>query len=111
LVVAVTGASGLVGSALSTTGGHRVIRLVRRVADSKDEREWNPADPGPELLSGVDAVIHLAGASLAGRFTPAHKAAIRDSRIEPTRRLAEPAAGSDANRCARCSRRAGWPAP
>ena len=68
LTVAVTGASGLVGSALTaflTTGGHRVIRLVRRPARGKD----------------------------AGRFTPEHKAAIRDSRIEPTRLLAELAAG------------------
>ena len=96
LTVAVTGASGLVGSALTaflTTGGHRVIRLVRRPARGKDERQWNPEGPAPDLLAGVDAVVHLAGTSIAGRFTPEHKAAIRDSRIEPTRRLAELAAG------------------
>jgi uncharacterized protein (TIGR01777 family) len=98
MVVAMTGASGLVGSALSaflTTGGHRVIRLVRRPAAAKDERQWRPDAPAPDLLSGVDAVVHLAGASIAGRFTPAHKAAIRDSRIEPTRSLAQAAADSD----------------
>ena len=50
---------------------------------------WNPDQPDPDLLSGVDAVIHLAGASIAGRFTESHRAAIRDSRIGPTRRLAE----------------------
>ena len=66
-----------------------MIRLVRRPARGKDERQWNPDGPAPDLLSGVDAVVHLAGASIAGRFTPEHKAAIRDSRIEPTRRLAE----------------------
>ena len=96
MTVAVTGASGLVGSALTaflTTGGHRVIRLVRRPARGKDERQWNPDGPAPDLLAGVDAVVHLAGTSIAGRFTPEHKAAIRDSRIEPTRRLAELAAG------------------
>src|SRR6202000_1681115 len=42
----------------------------------------------PDLLDGVDAVVHLAAASIAGRFTHAHKRAVRDSRIEPTRRLA-----------------------
>ena len=95
LVVAVTGATGLVGTALSaflTSGGHRVIRLVRHPAQTDDERRWNPDDPAPDLLSGVDAVVHLAGASIAGRFTAAHKKAVRDSRIEPTRRLAEVAA-------------------
>jgi uncharacterized protein (TIGR01777 family) len=90
--VAVTGSSGLVGSALSaflSTGGHRVIRLVRHAATNANERQWNPADPDPDLLAGVDAVVHLAGASIAGRFTDAHRRAIRDSRIGPTRRLAE----------------------
>jgi hypothetical protein len=92
LTVAVTGSSGLVGSQLTaflSTGGHRVIRLVRHAATKPDERQWNPDDPDPGLLAGVDAVIHLAGASIAGRFTDEHRAAIRDSRIGPTRRLAE----------------------
>ena len=90
--VAVTGSCGLVGSQLSaflSTGGHRVIRLVRHAATKSDERQWNPDDPDPGLLTGVDAVIHLAGASIAGRFTEEHRAGIRDSRIGPTRRLAE----------------------
>ncbi len=96
--VAVTGSSGLVGSALTallSTGGHRVIRLVRRVAANSAERQWNPDDPDPQLLAGVDAVIHLAGASIAGRFTDAHRRAVRDSRIAPTRRLAELIARTD----------------
>jgi uncharacterized protein (TIGR01777 family) len=98
MVVAITGASGLIGSALSaflSTGGHHVIRLIRRPARNELERQWNPSRPAPELLSGVDAVAHLAGASIAGRFTDSHKAAIRDSRIEPTRKLAEAAALAD----------------
>ncbi|WP_280490589.1 TIGR01777 family oxidoreductase [Nocardia farcinica] len=95
VTVAVTGASGLVGSALCAflaTGGHRVVRLVRHPARSADERRWDPADPDPDLLDGVHAVVHLAGASIAGRFTAAHRRAVRDSRIAPTRRLAEVAA-------------------
>src|SRR6202012_2050777 len=94
--VAVTGSSGLVGSALTallSTGGHRVIRLVRG-PEKAGERQWDPDDPHPELLAGVDAVIHLAGASIAGRFTDAHRNAIRGSRIGPTRRLAEAAGRS-----------------
>lgn len=97
LVVAMTGASGLVGTALSaflSTGGHRVIRLVRRDAAGADERRWDPDNPAADLLDGVDAVVHLAGESIAGRFTAAHRRAIRDSRIEPTRRLAGVAAAT-----------------
>ncbi len=97
LTVAVTGSSGLIGTALTallTTGGHRVIKLVRHpvAPGAQDERQWDPSDPAPDLLNGVDAVVHLAGASIAGRFTEAHKRQVRDSRIEPTRRLAELAA-------------------
>jgi len=90
--IAVTGSSGLVGSALTaflSTGGHRVIRLVRGAPKADDERRWDPHDPDLGLLAGVDAVIHLAGASIAGRFTDKHRKDIRDSRVGPTRRLAE----------------------
>jgi len=92
LTVAISGASGLVGTALAaflSTGGHQVIRLVRHTPRHPGERRWDPADPDPTLFTGVDAVVHLAGASIAGRFTAAHKDAIRESRIGPTRRLAE----------------------
>src|ERR1700678_10363 len=91
LTIAMTGASGLIGSALTallTTSGPRVIPLVRRLPRHVGERYWRPEDPGPELLHGVDAVIHLAGASIGGRFTPDRKKEIRDSRILPTRLLA-----------------------
>jgi uncharacterized protein (TIGR01777 family) len=97
-VIALTGASGLVGSALSaflTSGGHRVIKLVRGAAHGQDERRWDPQAPAPDLLEGVDAVVHLAGASIAGRFTDSHRAAIRDSRLEPTRLLASAAASAE----------------
>ena len=91
-VIAVTGASGLVGSqlaALLSAGGYQVIRLVRHSPNGPDERQWDPRHPAENLLDGVEAVVHLAGESIAGRFTDAHRNAIRASRIEPTRRLAE----------------------
>lgn len=97
LTVAVTGSSGLVGTALTallTSGGHRVIRLVRRPARHPGERQWEPVAPDPGLLEGTDAVVHLAGAGIAGRFTAAHRRELRGSRIGPTRRLAELAARS-----------------
>jgi uncharacterized protein (TIGR01777 family) len=99
LKVAVTGASGLVGSALVpflTAGGHQVVRLVRRPPRAGDEVRWSPEagtiDAGG--LEGVDAVVHLAGESIAGgRWTEAKKARLRSSRIGPTRLLAEALAG------------------
>ena len=96
LTVAVTGSSGVIGTALTallTTSGHRVIPLVRRLPRA-GQRYWRPEDPAPELLDGVDAVIHLAGSSIGGRFTAERKNEIRDSRILPTRRLAELAAAA-----------------
>jgi uncharacterized protein (TIGR01777 family) len=97
LVIAITGSSGLVGTALAaflSTGGHRVIRLVRGAPANENERRWEPDNPAPDLLSGVDALVHLAGESIAGRFTESHRRAIRESRIGPTRRLAEIAAAT-----------------
>lgn len=95
LTVAVTGASGLVGTAVCAllgTTGHQVIRLVRRPTSNSGERQWNPRHPDADLLRGVDAVVHLAGVPIAGRFTDGHKAAVRGSRVGPTRALAELAA-------------------
>ncbi len=96
MTIAVTGSSGLVGTALCaflSTGGHRVVRLVRSTppgsASTFEEcRRWDPDDPDPRLLEGVDAVVHLAGSPVAGRFDDAHKKAVRESRIGPTRKLA-----------------------
>lgn len=94
--VAMTGSSGLVGTHLRaqlTTAGHTVVPLVRGEA-GPGERHWDMDDPAPNLLNGVDGVIHLAGESIMGRFTEEKKRKIRDSRVEPTRKLAHLAAES-----------------
>lgn len=95
LTVAMTGSGGMLGTALRhflTTGGHRVIRLVRRPSTDPDTALWDP-ERGliePERLPAIDAVIHLAGASIAGgRWNEARKAAIARSRSVGTRSLAE----------------------
>lgn len=96
LVIALTGSSGLVGTHLHTqltTLGHTVIPLVRHTA-GPGERQWDPDNPHPDLLEGVDAVIHPAGESIMGRFTDAKKRRIWDSRVAPTRKLAALAAES-----------------
>ena len=96
LTVAMTGSSGLVGSALSamlSTGGHSVVPLVRG-DPRRGARRWDPQGPAGDLLEGVDAVVHLAGAPIAGRFSQSHKNAIYDSRVTPTRLLAQLAAKS-----------------
>ncbi|MCB9734464.1 MAG: TIGR01777 family protein [Deltaproteobacteria bacterium] len=99
LTVAVSGASGLVGSALApflTTGGHRVRRLVRGAEPGADEILWSVRDGciDAAALDGVDAVVHLAGAGIAdARWTDARKALIRASRVDGTRLLATTLAG------------------
>ena len=93
--VAVTGSSGLVGSALVpflAAQGHRVTRLVRGPARGTGEVSWSP-DKGLMDVSGLqdlDGVVHLAGENIAaGRWTESRKAEIRRSRVEGTRRLCE----------------------
>lgn len=92
--VAITGASGLLGPHLIRSlrdDGHDVLRLVRRVPAAPDEVQWDPATGEVDLaaLSGVDAVIHLAGANLGGRpWTPAYRRTVLDSRVSGTRTIA-----------------------
>jgi uncharacterized protein (TIGR01777 family) len=92
--VAVTGASGLIGTALTASlraDGHQVVRLVRRAPHGPDEVRWDPraADAGDPALDGVQACVHLAGAGVADhRWTAEYKAEIRASRVLPTRALA-----------------------
>lgn len=95
--ILVTGSTGLVGTALIpllTTGGHEVIRLVRSKSrsPSKELIHWDPDANYIDAagLEGVEAVVHLAGESVAeGRWTPAKKARIRESRIRGTQLLCD----------------------
>ena len=92
--VLVTGSSGLVGSALVpylAERGCHVTRLVRRSGLGPGTVKWDPVAGtiDREALRGVQAAVHLAGESIMGRWTPAKKAAIRESRTEGTRRLCD----------------------
>jgi hypothetical protein len=99
LRIAISGASGFVGTALSaflTSGGHTVLPLVRRAARHEGEIAWNPAagEIDAARLEGVDAVIHLAGAGIADkRWRDKRKAEIMASRVKGTDLLARTLAG------------------
>ncbi|MGC2060230.1 MAG: NAD-dependent epimerase/dehydratase family protein, partial [Candidatus Sulfotelmatobacter sp.] len=86
--ILVSGVSGPVGAALLPslrTNGCSVVRLVRGATKGDDQIGWDPAEPlAPQKVSGFDAVIHLAGESIFGRWTAAKKAKIRDSRVVGT---------------------------
>ena len=91
--VLISGSSGLVGAALLprlTANGWQVTRLIRSDSAGPDQISWDPSRPiPPESVSGFDAVIHLAGATIAERWTERKKQAIRDSRVVGTRNIAE----------------------
>ena len=93
--ILVTGSAGLIGSALiSYLSGnqHRIVRLVRHAQLGADEIYWNPAGGilDPKDLEGLDAVVHLAGESIAsGRWTKEKKRRIRESRLQGTQLLAQ----------------------
>ncbi|HEU4539608.1 MAG TPA: TIGR01777 family oxidoreductase [Jiangellaceae bacterium] len=91
--VAITGSSGLIGSALSGSliaDGHEIVRLVRREPTAPNEAQWNPSRGRIDLadLEGVDAAVNLAGAPLGPhRWTSSYKKTILASRTNATRVL------------------------
>ena len=91
--VLVSGSSGLIGPALCSllaTEGYQVVRLVRNASSGEGEIEWDPTKPlAPESVSGFEAVVHLAGESIVGRWSDEKKAAIRHSRVAGTKNLAK----------------------
>lgn len=91
LKIAMTGSRGAVGRTLTaqlSLAGHEVIQLVRGKT-KPGQRHWSPISPAADLLDGVDILVHLAGEPIFGRFNESHKNDIRDSRVGPTRKLAE----------------------
>src|SRR6516162_3338793 len=95
--VLISGASGLIGRALTRAlprAGDTPIALVRR-APREGEVHWNPAQPlDPDKLADCDAVVHLAGKNIAGYWTQQFKREVRDSRVQGTQSLATAAAES-----------------
>ncbi len=93
--IAITGASGLIGSALVgdlRDKGHEVLRLVRRPVASADEVQWDPKNESIDIasLAGVNAVINLAGAGVGDkRWNNAYKNEILNSRVSSTRTIAK----------------------
>nr|WP_306337513.1 TIGR01777 family oxidoreductase [Streptomyces sp. KL118A] len=99
--VAVAGASGLIGTALTRSlaaDGHEVVRLVRRAPRAKDEVRWDPKERYVDTagLAGCSAVVNLAGAGIGDhRWTDAYKRELRDSRVLGTETLATAVASLD----------------
>ncbi len=95
--IAVTGASGLIGSALVAhlrEKGDTVIKLVRREPRAKDEALWDPMEGKVDLvaLEGVDSIVHLAGAGVGDkRWSTAYKGEILNSRLYGTTTIANAA--------------------
>jgi uncharacterized protein len=97
--ILVTGASGLIGSALVsflTAGGHGVTRLVRSQPKPGEKAvRWDPmaGSIDASAFERIEAVVHLAGENIAQRWTAAKKAMIRDSRVKGTQVLCAALAG------------------
>jgi uncharacterized protein (TIGR01777 family) len=104
--VAITGSTGLIGSALTKSllkDGHQVLRLTRGGAkaagDGSESASWDPkgGTVQPGALEGVEAVVHLAGAGIGDkRWNDAYKKELRDSRVLGTQTIARAIAGLDA---------------
>lgn len=91
--IAITGASGLIGTALTnslTADGHEVIKLVRKPTTASDELRWDLVQgvENASALNGIDALVHLAGAGVGDkRWSEEYKREIRDSRVIGTQTI------------------------
>jgi uncharacterized protein (TIGR01777 family) len=86
----VTGGRGLIGSALRRylrERGRDAVALTREKPNQADELRWDASAPEPRMFEGAEAVVHLAGATIAGRWTAHKRDEIRHSRVESTQRL------------------------
>lgn len=113
--VTVTGASGLIGTALVRSfhaDGFQVRRLVRHPPTAADELQWDPSTHSidPDAVADADVVVHLAGVGIGDhRWSETHKRAVRDSRIDGTTTIAEAVADhSDRVRLLVCASAVGW---
>jgi uncharacterized protein (TIGR01777 family) len=100
LKVLITGASGLIGSGLAPLlrkQGREVVSVTRSAARRPGEYHWDPGrgQIDPAALEGIDAVVHLAGESVAGRWSEGKKRRIMDSRVQGTRLVSEAIAALD----------------
>lgn len=97
--IVVSGSTGLIGSALTpvlASQGHEIVRLVRRPPAAGERAvAWDPERGTIDRagLEGIDVVIHLAGESVIGRWSPAKKQRIRGSRVQGTRLVSDTIAG------------------
>lgn len=91
--VLISGSSGPIGTAVLSVlreRGDQITKLVRQPVSQSSEIQWDPLQPiAPDSVSGFDAVVHLAGESIVGRWNAKKKDAIRNSRVLGTRHLAE----------------------
>jgi uncharacterized protein (TIGR01777 family) len=111
--IALTGASGLIGSVLTPKlreSGHEVIRLVRRPSRAADEIQWDPLEGALDAreLDGVDAIVHLAGENIGQRWSDETQRAIRDSRVLGTRLIAETVAALESRPALLCASAVGY---
>jgi uncharacterized protein (TIGR01777 family) len=97
--ILVSGVSGPIGTALLASfepQSPHIVRLVRGRVSNAAQVSWDSLAPlSPAAVSGFDAVVHLAGESIVGRWTNEKKSAIRDSRVQGTRHLAAALAQCD----------------
>ena len=111
--VALTGSTGLVGTALSSAlagAGHELVRLVRRASTRPGEAQWDIAAGtiDAHALEDVDAIVHLAGENIGQRWSESVRRRVLESRVEGTRLIAETAAGLPAKPVLVCASATGY---